>query len=205
MTYVKQHHVNRLVDRPNTYVLSENGDGTVQIVPAWNVIAGTPVDDTRLNHMEDGIEGAHLLVEKSERRITRLEAYLDIDNRGVSGAQARFADTYDGQTDPVLQLDQTKTYSLDEIAANASAVTVQVASVTGLSVGQEVTIASSAGVEDQQIAAIDTVDQTVTFPSVQYSHPKGALIARTTMEMDTENQRFQIGSWATYSVTISEA
>lgn len=205
MTYVKQHHVNLLVDRPNTYVLSENGDGTVRIVPAWNVIAGTPVDDGRLNHMEDGIEEAHLLIGKSERRITRLEAYLDIDNRGVSGAQARFADTYDGQTDPVLQLDQTKTYSLTEMAASAFAVTVQVASVTGLSVGQEVTIASSAGVEDQQITAIDTADQSVTFPSVQYSHPKGALIARSTMERDTENQRFRIGSWATYSVTITEA
>ncbi|MFM1655663.1 integrase [Brevibacillus sp. B_LB10_24] len=205
MTYVKQQHINRLVDRPNTYVLSENGDGTVQIVPAWNVIAGTPVDDVRLNHMEDGIEGAHLLVGQSERRITRLEAYLDIDNRGVSGAQARFADTYDGQTDPVLQLDQTKTYSLAEIAVSTTAVSVQVASVSGLSVGQEVTIASSAGVEDQQITAIDTVAQTVTFPSMQYSHPKGALVARSTMERDTENQRFRIGGWATYTVTIAEA
>ncbi|WP_051033133.1 hypothetical protein, partial [Rhodococcus rhodochrous] len=139
MTYVKQQHINRLVDRPNTYVLSENGDGTVQIVPAWNVIAGTPVDDVRLNHMEDGIADAHDRIDRSERRVTRLEAYLDIDSRGISGAQARFADTYDGQTDPVLQLDQTKTYSLAEMAASASAVTVQVASVAGLSVGKEVT------------------------------------------------------------------
>ncbi len=81
----------------------------------------------------------------------------------------------------------------------------QVASVTGFSVGQEVTIASSAGVEDQQITAMDTVDQTVTFPSMLYSHPKGALIARKTMERDTVNQRFRIGTWVTYSVTISEA
>ncbi|MBM7592243.1 integrase [Brevibacillus fulvus] len=204
MTYEKQRHINRLVDRPNTYTLTENEDGTVLIVPAWRVIAGTPVDEVRLNHIEDGIEGAHLLIEQTDRRVTRIEAFLDIDSRGVTGAQARFADTYDGQTDPVLQFDQTKTFSLIELAASTSLVSVPVASITGFSVGQEVTIASSAGVEDQPITAINADSNTLTFPTVLFSHPKGAMIARSTMERDTENQRLRIGNWSTYSVTITE-
>lgn len=59
MVYNKQQHVNRLVDRPNTYTITQNTDGTAKILPAWNQIAGTPVDEVRLNHMEDGIESAH--------------------------------------------------------------------------------------------------------------------------------------------------
>lgn len=41
--------------------------------------------------------GVYVLLDGLNIRITRLEAYLDIDSRGVSGAQARFADTYDGR------------------------------------------------------------------------------------------------------------
>ncbi|MGG0755100.1 integrase, partial [Brevibacillus laterosporus] len=91
LAYEKQLHINRLVDRPNTYIFQQNEDGTVSIVPAWEQIAGTPVDEIRLNYMEDGIYRAHILIEKASRRISRIEAHLDIDSRGVSGAQARFA------------------------------------------------------------------------------------------------------------------
>ncbi|MFY0546389.1 hypothetical protein ACE99V_019980 [Brevibacillus sp. H7] len=76
--------------------------------------------------------------------------------------------------------------------------------VTGFSVGQELTIASSAGVEDKQISSIDSGAKTMTFPAMQYSQPKGALIARATVEWDTANRLMKIGSWRTYTVTIAE-
>ncbi|UIO41864.1 hypothetical protein LOY85_24200 [Brevibacillus brevis] len=69
MVYNKQQHVNRLVDRPNTYTITQNTDGTAKILPAWKQIAGTPVDEVRLNHMEDGIESAHKSLEEKVNAI----------------------------------------------------------------------------------------------------------------------------------------
>ncbi|RAP28626.1 hypothetical protein C2W64_04682 [Brevibacillus laterosporus] len=203
MAYEKQLHINRLVDRPNTYAFQQNEDGTVSIVPAWEQIAGTPVDEIRLNHIEDGIGDAHFLIEKASRRISRIEAHLDIDSRGVSGAQARFADTYDGQTDPVLQLDETKTYATVAIASSASAVAISVASTTGFTVGQEITICDDLSFENQRITAIGA--GTITVAKLTNSYKKGALIARSTVKRDTAEQKMRIGGWGTHTITITQA
>ncbi|WP_409177509.1 integrase [Brevibacillus fortis] len=202
MTYQKQTHVNRFVDRPNTYVLQENGDGTVSIVPAWQQIAGTPVDEVRLNHMEDGIEEAHLLYDRLERRVTRVEAYLDLDSHDVEGAQARFADTYDGIDDPVLKLDQTKTYATTVLTAKPSSISVAVASTTGFTVGQEVTICDDLAFENQKITAIGT--GTLTFASLANNYKKGALIGRSTIYRDVAAQKMRIGGWGTHTITITQ-
>jgi hypothetical protein len=197
------------LDLQKRYKITPYPDGTYDIEKLGIEEEGTPINAATLNPIvnhvnDDTIHVSRTEYEALERRITRTEAYLDIDSRGVSGAQARFADTYDGQNDPVLQLDETKTYSLTGIDASVSAVTVQVASVAGFSVGQEITIASSGGVEDKQITAIDKNAKTITFPSMQFSHPKGALIARSTVERDTANRLMKVGSWGTYTVTITE-
>ncbi|KMZ42499.1 integrase [Bacillus sp. FJAT-27238] len=202
VAYQKQTHVNRFVDRPNTYVIKENGDGTVSIVPAWQQIAGTPVDEFRLNHMEDGIEGAHLLYARLERRVTRVEAYLDLDSHDVEGAQARFADTYDGVDDPVLKLDQTKTYVTTALTAKASSIAVAVASTAGFTVGQEVTICDDVSFENQKITAIGT--GTLSFASLANNYKKGALIGRSTIYRDAAAQKMRIGSWGTHTVTITQ-
>ncbi|MCM3144383.1 integrase [Brevibacillus sp. MER 51] len=202
MTYQKQTHVNRFVDRPNTYVLQENGDGTVTISPAWQQIAGTPVDEFRLNHMEDGIEGAHLLYARLERRVTRVEAYLDLDSHDVEGAQARFADTYDGVDDPVLKLDQTKTYATTALTAKPSSTTVTVASTTAFTLGQEVTICDDVAFENQKITAIGT--GTISFASLTNNYKKGALIGRSTIYRDAAAQKMRIGGWGTHTVTITQ-
>ncbi|WP_289137891.1 integrase [uncultured Brevibacillus sp.] len=202
LTYQKQTHVNRLVDRPGTYYVTVNDDGTTQIEPGWNVIAGTPVDEVRLNHMEDGIEGAHLLYDRLERRVTRVEAYLELDSHDVEGAQARFADTYDGVDDPILKLDQTKTYATAAITAKASSVSVLVASTIGFAVGQEVTLCDNLVFENQKITAIGT--GTLTFAAIANNYKKGALIGRSTVKRDTTTKKMRIGGWSTYTVTITQ-
>lgn len=196
----------RRVSRPGLYSLVDHGDGTVTILPVVDEddFLGTPVNASNLGRMEDGIEAVHQLMDGVDRRISRVEAYLDIDSRGVEGAQARFADTYDGTTDPVFQMDTTETYAVSAIALSASSVTVPVASVADFEVNREVTIASSSGVENRRISAINAGAKTITFPSVQYNHPKGALIARSTVEIDTVKQKMKVGSWGTYTVTITE-
>ncbi|MGQ7276649.1 integrase [Brevibacillus thermoruber] len=202
MTYEKINWVDLRIDRPNTYICVDNADGTKTITPAWNKIEGTPVNAENLNHMDDGIADAHLRIDKSDRRITRLEAYLDIDSRGVSGAQARFADTYDGQPDPVLQMDSTKTYALAAVSASSSTVSIPVASTTGFSIGQEVTICDDEGFENRLIKDIGV--GTISFAALANDYKKGALIARSTVEVDTVNQKMKIGNWGTYTIAVSE-
>ncbi len=205
--YQKQTHVNRIVDFPGAYTIQPHPDpelaakGVHMILPAYNVLAGTPVDETRLNHMEDGIEGAYLLYDRLERRVTRIEAHLDLDSHDVDGAQARFADTYDGLDDPVLVLDKTKTYSTAALASSTSAVTIPVASTAGLKVGQEVTICDDVSFENQRITAIGT--GTVTVAKLANSYKKGAMLARSTVVRDAAAQKMRIGRWATHTVTIS--
>lgn len=54
---------NQLVDRPGTYELIENPDGTVTMKPAYQEIEGTPLDAQNLQRMDDGIEAAHREIE----------------------------------------------------------------------------------------------------------------------------------------------
>lgn len=202
MGYSKINFQDRMVSRPNTYRIRENGDGTVTILPVIDEddFLGTPVNAANFDHLENGIVDAHARIDDTNRRITRIDAYLDIDGRGVSGAQARFADTMDGQTDPVLVLDTTKTYATQAIVKTNP--TVQVASTVGFSVGQEVTIASTSGVEDKKIIAIGS--GTITFGQLQYDHPKGTLIARSTVVRDTVAHAMTPGFFSTYYLTITE-
>lgn len=55
--------VNRAVDRPNTYKMMSNPDGTVTMTPAFQELAGTPLDATNMQRMDDGIEAAHREIE----------------------------------------------------------------------------------------------------------------------------------------------
>ena len=202
MGYNKINFQDRMVARPNTFRIEDNGDGTVTIIPVIDEddFLGTPVNAANFDHIESGIVDVNGRVDKLEIRMSRTEAYLDIDSRGVSGAQARFADTLDGQSDPVLVPDNAKTYATQAITHTNP--TVQVASTVGFSVGREVTIASTAGVEDQKIKAIGT--GTITFATLSYDHPKGAVIGRSTVELDTVNQTMKPGSFSTYSLAITE-
>lgn len=202
MGYDKLNFQDRMVARPDTFRIVNNGDGTVTIRPVIDEddFLGTPINAANWDHVENGIVDAHERVNKLEIRMSRTEAYLDIDSRGVSGAQARFADTMDGQSDPVLVPDTAKTYATQEIAhANP---TVQVASTVGFSIDREVTIASTAGVEDAMITSIGS--GTLTFVSLQYDHPKGAVIARSSVDRDTVAQTMKPGSFSTYSLAITE-
>ncbi|USG63966.1 integrase [Brevibacillus ruminantium] len=173
------------------------------IEPAYQVLAGTPVDEIRLNHMEGGIEGAHLRIDRVERRVTRIEAHLDADDRGVIDAQARFADIYDGSDDPVLKLDQTKTYATTALSASTTAVSIPVASVTGFKVGQEITICDDTAFENQKITAVGT--SSITVAKLTNAYKKGAIVARSTVVRDATAQKMRIGSWGTHTITITQA
>lgn len=58
MAYVKTLWVNREVERPFTYTLEENGDGTTTLIPAEGEVTapGTPIIASNLNKIENQLE-----------------------------------------------------------------------------------------------------------------------------------------------------
>ena len=58
MAYEKTIWKNREVERPRTYILQDNGDGTHTLVPAEGAIIepGTPITAQVMQNIEDGIE-----------------------------------------------------------------------------------------------------------------------------------------------------
>lgn len=57
MAYTRINFKNQNVEKPRTYAMTDNQDGTVTLVDSFGVVteAGTPIDATNMNHIEDGI------------------------------------------------------------------------------------------------------------------------------------------------------
>lgn len=68
MTYVKTTWVDQNVERPKTYEMSTNSDGSVTLIDSFGLVEelGTPVNAVNMNHIEYGIAD-------HEERITELE------------------------------------------------------------------------------------------------------------------------------------
>jgi len=59
MAYVKTDWKDRVVEKPRTFILQNNGDGTVTLVPSPGTVVeeGTPVNAANLNKIETLLEG----------------------------------------------------------------------------------------------------------------------------------------------------
>jgi hypothetical protein len=57
MAYTPTEWANREVEKPRTYIMTDNGDGTITLTPSEGEIfvAGTPLDAVNLNKMENQI------------------------------------------------------------------------------------------------------------------------------------------------------
>lgn len=58
MAYIKNTWVDQQVERPKTYEMVNNSDGSVTLVDSFGLVSelGTPVNADNMNHIEDGIE-----------------------------------------------------------------------------------------------------------------------------------------------------
>ncbi len=85
MAYQKTIWTNREVERPRTYILQDNGDGTHTLIPDEGTIMepGTPILAQNMNNIEDGIEAL-------DNTVTSHLADTVTDN--VHGLQDRFKD-----------------------------------------------------------------------------------------------------------------
>lgn len=59
MAYVKNIWVDQDVQRPKTYEVTTNSDGSITLTDSFGLVTelGTPVNATNMNHIEDGIDG----------------------------------------------------------------------------------------------------------------------------------------------------
>lgn len=66
MGYEKTKWQDHIVEKPDTYTVTENSDGTVTQKAAFGTVIqeGTPLSAENLNHMENGIEEAYRLAEE---------------------------------------------------------------------------------------------------------------------------------------------
>jgi hypothetical protein len=82
MAYSKTIWTNREVERPNTYNLVDNGDGTTTLVKAeGNILsAGTPIVASNMNKIEDYLETLALTTEFVEKGQTSNGHYIKFAN-----------------------------------------------------------------------------------------------------------------------------
>lgn len=82
MPYTKIVWTDRIVQRPNTYRVTENGDGTVTVTddPGKVVEVGTPRSAANMNRMETALEsvsgGTDSIIAELTPRITAVEARI---------------------------------------------------------------------------------------------------------------------------------
>lgn len=62
MTYVKNTWVDQSVERPKTYEITNNSDGSVTLIDSFGLVSelGTPVNADNMNHIEEGIAACDL-------------------------------------------------------------------------------------------------------------------------------------------------
>lgn len=79
MTYIKNTWVDQEVERPKTYEITNNSDGSVTLIDSFGLVTelGTPVNADNMNHIEEGIEN-------NDQRITVLEEEGERVNTSLS-------------------------------------------------------------------------------------------------------------------------
>jgi hypothetical protein len=82
LAYNKTIWTNREVERPNTYNLVDNGDGTTTLIKAeGNILSeGTPIVASNMNKIEDALENFALTSEIAEKGQTSNGHYLKFAN-----------------------------------------------------------------------------------------------------------------------------
>lgn len=164
------------------------------------IVPGTPFTAKRINHIEDGIEELSISQEAQDRKIERLELKIALLDR--SSSNNVFYDTLDGKPASKITLDTTNSDILTAKVVGNTAIDVE--TVTGFTVGTEVTVYDDTNQENVMITAINTTTKVITTSALTKAYKKGAKIARSNVVIDATNQKMKIGEWGTYTVTVSE-
>lgn len=87
MAYTKKTWTDRTVERPLTYILQDNGDGTHTLIPSEGSIltSGTPITAANMNNIEDGIANAHTDIATANGRIDTANANISSNSGLITG------------------------------------------------------------------------------------------------------------------------
>lgn len=84
MAYTKTLWQDRIVEKPRTFIVTNNPDGTITLIPSEGAIvqAGTPITASNLNNIEKGLEEIHrvlgeLKIEKSNKDSNGIYTQVD--------------------------------------------------------------------------------------------------------------------------------
>lgn len=165
------------------------------------VIEGTPFTASRINNVEEGIENLDISQDEQDRRISRLELKIALLDR--SNSNNVFYDTLDGKAPLNLVYD---TANADILTASTIGTTVlSLDSTVGFATGTEVTIYDDVNQETAMITNVNVTSKQITIgTALKKAYKKGAKIARSTVKIDTVNQKMKLGEWGTYTVAVSE-
>jgi hypothetical protein len=177
LTYVKTVWKNRIVERPRTYQLRDNGDDTVTLISAEGVVTeeGTPVDEITMNKIEDQISANDSAISSLVSRIDTNDSKDSAQDDAISGLDSRLdavedkntdQDTAIGSLDTRLDLTESKNLSQD---GDISSLITRVSSVEDANNTQDVTINSLdtrldsvEGVNSTQDSEINSLDSRLT-------------------------------------------
>lgn len=153
------------------------------LVSAINEVKTNAGDNLRNQMNENRRELAHLL------------AYAEIDNRAL-GNTGKFYDLFDGYNfvSSSAKLDTFKAST--QAALGIGTTTATLDTVTGLSVGMEVTLFDDVNFERPIIKSINTSTKVVTFVSaLTKSYKINATLCRSSVFVDTVSKLMKFGGW----------
>lgn len=84
MAYIPNEWKDQVVQRPKTYQMNNNDDGSVTLVDSFGLVTelGTPVNEDYMNHIEQGIAGAAIRYYKTTETFKNNEVVLNINTEG---------------------------------------------------------------------------------------------------------------------------
>lgn len=138
-----------------------------------------------------------ITVSQLERDMLRIKVQLEIDNRAPNSNGA-FFDVLDGSDSRNIKLDTTKADVTERLVAGT--LNIKVSSVEGFKKFTEVTICDDVNIEDVSIVSIDEIEKILTVNKLDNNYKKGAVVARSTIDIDVETQEMDVDSWGTFDL-----
>lgn len=180
------------------YVKTDWQDHIIDVTNGQVIQEGTRFNQKRANNFEDGIEYNRQLLIAQANEILRLKVQIEIDGR-APGNSGTFADTLDGTTN---KIELETAYSDVNAAVSVGATKIPVDNPQAFSSLTQVTIYDDVSSEDVLITAVNS--DSLTVQSLKNAYKKGAKVVRSSTIVDTENNKMDVGAWATYSVNLVE-
>lgn len=182
----------------NPYVKTDWHDHIIDVISGSVIQEGTRFTASRANNIEDGIFNAYQWLVWYANEFEKMRVQLEIFSRAPINNGTFYA-TLDGGDGKAMSLDKDK--AVAQLAYNAGTTVIKLDKVP-FAVGEYVTICDDEKTESVRITAIN--DKNITVTALAQNHKKGALVARSTVAIDTTNKKMNAGNWSTFSVELVE-